>query len=142
MEPPALHHWAAGAEAHDLSVRCPVCSGPVEVVRVRCPRCEVSIDGRFRLLEFNLLSPQHLELLRMFVRTRGNLKEMGRLVGVSYPTIRARFEELLTALGYEATPDVGTLAEERQAVLEALERGEIGAGEAAARLRRLAGGDG
>lgn len=126
---------------HDVNVRCPVCGGPVEVVRVRCERCDVSVDGHFRLLEFNLLSPQHLELLRMFVRTRGNLKEMGRIVGVSYPTIRARFEELLAALGYEAAPDPGAVAEERQAVLSALERGEITAGEAAARLRKIAGGE-
>ena len=127
---------------HDVNVRCPVCGGPVEVVRVRCERCDVSIDGHFRLLEFNLLAPQHLELLRLFVRTRGNLKEMGRIVGVSYPTIRARFEELLAALGYEAPPDPGARAEERHAILDALERGEIAAGEAAARLRKLSAGDG
>lgn len=123
---------------HDVNLRCPVCGGPIEVVRVRCAHCEVSVEGQFRLLEFNQLAPAHLELLRMFVRTRGNLKEMGRIVGVSYPTIRARFEELLAALGYEAPPDPGAIAQERQAVLGALERGEITAGEATTRLRKIA----
>ncbi len=126
-------------DAHQLSLRCPVCAGPMEVVRTRCERCAIAIEGTFRMLEFNVLSAEHLELLRLFIRSRGNLKEMGRVVGVSYPTIRARFEELLAALGYEALPDHDAVAEERRATLDALERGEIDASEAAARLRRAGG---
>ncbi len=121
---------------HEMTVRCPVCGGPLEVIRTRCERCDVSVEGHFRMLEFNLLSAEHLELLRLFIQRRGNLKEMGRIVGVSYPTIRARFEDLLAALGYEALPDQDTVAEERRAILDALEHGEITAAEAAARLRR------
>ena len=63
--------------------------------------------------EFALLPKEHLDFLRLFVKTRGNLKEVERILGVSYPTVRARLVE----------------------VLEALRRGEISVEEAVARLR-------
>ena len=124
---------------HPMTVRCPVCGGPLHVLRAHCARCDVSVDGRFGLLEFNLLSAEMLDLLRLFIRSRGNLKEMGRVVGVSYPTIRARFEELLVALGYEAVPAPDAPALEQRTVLDALERGEIDVAEAVGRLRRASG---
>jgi len=125
---------------HELMVRCPACGGPLEVVRTRCERCDIAVEGHFRMLEFNRLAAPHLELLRLFIRSRGNLKEMGRIVGVSYPTIRARFEELLAALGYEAEPLHEDASEERRTVLDALEQGEITAVEAAERLRKIGTG--
>ena len=51
--------------------------------------------------EFALLPKEHLDFLRLFVKTRGNLKEVERILGVSYPTVRARLDALLKALGYE-----------------------------------------
>ena len=78
--------------------------------------------------EFALLPKEHLDFLRLFVKTRGNLKE--RILGVSYPTVRARLDALLKALGYEE--DEG---KDRLEVLEALRRGEISVEEAVARLR-------
>lgn len=80
--------------------------------------------------EFALLPKEHLDFLRLFVKTRGNLKEVERILGVSYPTVRARLDALLKALGYEE--DEG---EDRLRVLEALRRGEISVEEAVARLR-------
>jgi hypothetical protein len=65
------------------------------------------------------------------VKTRGNLKEVERILGVSYPTVRARLDALLKALGYEAGEEEG----DRLQVLEALRRGEISVEEAVARLK-------
>ena len=50
--------------------------------------------------EFALLPKEHLDFLRLFVKTRGNLKEVERILGVSYPTVLARLDALLKALGY------------------------------------------
>ena len=80
--------------------------------------------------EFALLPKEHLDFLRLFVKTRGNLKEVERILGVSYPTVRARLDALLKARGYEE--DEG---KDRLEVLEALRRGEISVEEAVARLR-------
>jgi hypothetical protein len=72
---------------------------------------------------------------------RGNVKEMERELGLSYPTVRARLEEALAAAGLDRAPqpavDETHLAAQRGAVLDALERGEIAAAEAATRLRAL-----
>ncbi|SDE40408.1 hypothetical protein SAMN04488243_10184 [Thermus arciformis] len=114
-----------------LPTRCPACEGPLAVKALFCPACGTEVHGRFALNEFALLPKEHLDFLRLFVKTRGNLKEVERILGVSYPTVRARLDALLKALGYEGEDE----GEDRLRVLEALRRGEISVEEAVARLR-------
>ncbi len=115
---------------------CPVCHERLEVTGLICPGCQTRIEGRFAVNEFASLPPEQLEILRLFVKTRGNLKEMERILGVSYPTVRARFETLLRVLGYEPGNESDAPLE-RARVLEQLEKGEISADEAAELLRAL-----
>ncbi len=114
---------------------CPVCGDRLEVTGLACPSCQTRIEGRFSVNEFAALPPDQLEFLRLFIKARGNLKELERALGVSYPTVRARFDALLRALGYQEAAD---LEAERRAILDALERGELTPEEAAERLRALA----
>lgn len=104
------------------------------VTRLEFEAAGVTVEGRFRLNEFALLPAEPLEFLRLYVRVRGNLKEVERMMGVSYPTVRARFESTLRALGYEAPPPVD---EGKDNVLGLLERGEIDAAEALERLKSI-----
>lgn len=120
-----------------MPTRCPVTGEPLEVTRLECPASGVTIEGRFTPNEFALLSPEHLEFMRLYIKTRGNLKEVERILGVSYPTVRLRFDGLLRSLGYENLPETQEAREERTDILGLLERGEIGAAEAAKRLRAL-----
>lgn len=120
-----------------MPTRCPVTGEPLEVTRLECPASGVAIEGRFSPNEFALLSPENLELLRLFLRARGNLKEVERILGVSYPTVRLRFDTMLRALGYESPPEAQEVREERTDILGLLERGEVTAEEAAKRLRAL-----
>lgn len=113
---------------------CPVTGEPLEVTRLECPSSGVRIEGRFQPNEFALLPEDHLEFMRIFVKVRGNLKEVERVLGLSYPTIRQRFENLLKALGYEAFDD---LSDERGEVIGLLERGEISPEDATKRLQSL-----
>ncbi|MGH8909968.1 MAG: DUF2089 domain-containing protein [Egibacteraceae bacterium] len=109
--------------------RCPVCSDTLVVTRLQCPRCATELSGQFSSCEFCALSPEQRELLGVFLASRGNLKEIERHLGVSYPTARARVAELLTALGLdEPKPDP------RLALLESLARGEVDVDEALGRL--------
>lgn len=117
-----------------MPTACPVTGGPLLVTRLECESSGVTIEGRFTPNEFAMLPEENLEFLRIFVKVRGNLKEVERVLGLSYPTIRLRFEKLLLALDYEAEPDV---SEERNEILELLERGELEPGEAAKRLQAL-----
>ncbi|TDE86510.1 DUF2089 domain-containing protein [Deinococcus sp. S9] len=101
------------------------------VTELRFPSSGVTVRGVFELNEFATLTPENLEFLRLYIRVRGNLKEVERVLGLSYPTVRARFDMLLRAIGYEAE-----LADPQTEVLERLERGEITPDEAARKLRR------
>jgi hypothetical protein len=119
---------------HPMPTSCPVTGEPLEVTRLENPNSGIIIEGRFVPNEFALLSPEHLELLRLFVRMRGNLKDLERHLGVSYPTVRLRMEGLFRALGYEAQEEVRT---ERSEILEMLEKGEINPAEAKSRLQAM-----
>jgi hypothetical protein len=120
---------------HPMPTRCPVTGESLEVTRLRGPSSGVVIEGNFLPNEFALLDRESLDYLRLFVKVRGNLKEVERMLGVSYPTVRARFEQLLRALGYEAAAEEP--GPSRADVLGQLERGEITAEEATRALKAL-----
>jgi hypothetical protein len=120
-----------------MPTRCPVTGEPLEVTRLECPKSGVAIEGRFTPNEFARLSAENLELLRLFLRVRGNLKDVERILGVSYPTVRGRFDALLRDLGFEGPPETQEVRSERTDILGLLERGEVTAEEAAKRLRAL-----
>ena len=120
-----------------MPTRCPVTGEPLEVTRLECPTSGVAILGRFTPNEFAMMSPENLEFMRLFMRVRGNLKEVERILGVSYPTVRGRFDTLVRSLGYESVPETQEVRTTRADVLGMLERGELTAEEAAVRLRAL-----
>jgi hypothetical protein len=119
---------------HDLPTQFNGIQEAPIVIKLVFPQSGVAVEGQFRLNEFALLPSEHLEFLRLYIKVRGNLKEVERMLGVSYPTVRARFEQMLRALGYEAPPSSD---DARDTILSALERGEIAADEALDRLKRI-----
>lgn len=119
---------------YPMPTECPVTGAPLEVTRLECPTSGVVIEGRFEPNEFALLPKDHLDFLRLFVKVRGNLKEVERVLGLSYPTIRSRFEGLLKELDYEAS---ASLEDEQADIIDRLERGEISAEDATKRLQAL-----
>ena len=101
------------------------------VIELRFPNADVTVRGEFQLNEFATLNSESLEFLRLYVKVRGNLKEVERILGVSYPTVRARFDILLRAIGYE--PDA---PDPRDETIALLERGQISPEEAVKRLKK------
>ena len=125
---------------------CPVCGDTLALTRLSCGSCGTELSGEFEQCEFCALTTDERELLRVFLASRGNMKDLERHLGVSYPTARARYDGLLAKLGVERT---GTDAEpeaeaEPDAVasepppnldlLEKLARGEIDVDEALGKL--------
>ncbi|MFV0451753.1 MAG: DUF2089 domain-containing protein [Propioniciclava sp.] len=78
---------------------CPVCSGELMTTRLGCPDCGTELVGAFTRCNYCSLSDEDHEILRVFLMSRGNLKELEKYLGVSYPTARARFNALLDTLG-------------------------------------------
>lgn len=110
---------------------CPVCGDCLALTRMSCEACGTELSGDFEACEFCALSRDERELLRVFLASRGNMKELERHLGVSYPTARARFDSLLTSLGIDRPsgprPEVD--------ILDALAKGDIDVDEALNRLR-------
>ena len=77
-----------------------------------------------------------MAFLRLFVSRRGNLREVEREMGVSYPTVRARLDDLLRALGYSVSPvSAAERDEQKQRILADLKAGKITAEDATRALR-------
>lgn len=118
--------------------KCPSCGGELEITRLNCTTCETVITARYQPCRFCKLPPEQLEFLTVFVKNRGNVKEMERELGISYWTIRTKLNELVKALGFEveAVQEEDT-RERRRDILDQVARGEISATEAAERLVQL-----
>jgi hypothetical protein len=107
------------------------------VERVRLVETGIAIEGSFELPELAQLSLEDQVFVIAFVRSHGSIKEMERLFGVSYPTIKARLNRLVERLGTSldvAAPEGAETSAERRAVLSRLEKGEISVQEALAAL--------
>jgi hypothetical protein len=134
---------------HDVISTCPVCSGELAVTRLHCRSCGTTLEGEFSVGRFGSLTKEQLALLESFLRSRGNLRDMERELGISYPTVRSRVEALVRALGFgprdgdEATVDepttgtAGAGAATRQEILERLARREMSAEDAATAIRAI-----
>ncbi|HEY8772149.1 MAG TPA: DUF2089 domain-containing protein [Candidatus Limnocylindria bacterium] len=141
--------------ARDVISTCPVCEGELAITRLHCRSCGTALEGEFGVGRFGRLSREQLSLLESFLRSRGNLKDLERELGISYPTVRGRIEALLRALGLadgdepvvadepaEADAPNPTIDEDavaRRAILDRLARREISAEDAADALRSLGG---
>lgn len=77
---------------------CPVCDAQLIVTRKGCRRCGSELAGEFASSVYDRLDAGEHELLRVFLSSRGNLREVEKHLGVSYPTARARFDALLGKL--------------------------------------------
>ncbi len=116
--------------------RCPVCGGELQAVRLKCGQCDTIIEGRFDLGRLARLDPDQLRFVETFLKVRGNLKEMERELGVSYPTVRARLDAVLQAMGFAPEArDRDEEAQRRREVLDQLQAGAITAEEAVRLLR-------
>src|SRR5207237_10849637 len=85
--------------AWDGIATCHGCQRERTVTRLHCRSCGTALEGEFGVGRFGRLEREQLTFLESFLRSRGNLKEMERELGISYPTVRSRLETLLRALG-------------------------------------------
>src|SRR5260221_8555381 len=111
---------------------CPVCNHRLATTRLTCPECSTELSGAFTSCEFCVLTDEDREVLRVFLASRGNMKELERHLGVSYPTARARFDALLGKIGIDRPAPAP--AQTRVELMDQVARGEIDIEEALKRL--------
>lgn len=130
---------------------CPTCGGPLAITEVRCERCATQVRSQYQPCPFCRLSPEQMNFALLFVQNRGNLSDLEKALGVSYPTIRGKLEEIIrlvtaapaTAAPGAPAPGPGLLgrlsaeAERRREILAQVAGGQLGAAEGLAALRSL-----
>ncbi len=116
---------------------CPVCQNELTITRLRCESCDTSLEGRFTGGPFAQLTREQMDFILTFLRCEGKLNRVELEMGLSYPTLRNRLQDIIRALGYEPgkeeAPDVSE--DRRRQILEDLDTGKLTA-EAATRILR------
>ena len=105
---------------------------PFVVERVRLADSGVVIEGQFGLPQLAQLSVDDQVFVAAFVRSHGSIKEMERIFGVSYPTIKSRLNGIAGQLDFVDSDPAPTGAD----VVDRLRRGEISVQEALTELER------
>ena len=127
--------------------QCPLCDASLITTELQCGDCGTTLRGDFppSRCAFCSLPEDQFTFLVLFLRCRGNLRDVERTLGLSYPTIRARLDVLLSTLGYtgEAAEGAAESAtdsaseDRRRQILDELNTGKVSADEAVHLLEAL-----
>jgi len=120
--------------AYKVLSKCPVCSAKLKVTRLKCDGWSTVVENKFKLSKFDYLSSEQLGFIEVFLKSRGNIKDVEKELGISYPTVRAKLDEVITTLGYTVAKQKPST--DKKEVIDMLEKGEITADEA---LKMLGG---
>jgi hypothetical protein len=129
-----------------LFEKCPACGGAIIITECKCADCQLVMRGEFQPSQLTALSDDHWTFIRAFLRARGNLSELEKVLGVSYPTIRNKLDEINLVLDQSkantgATPgDQPTPDDARKAILQQVSSGVLTVAEAMQKLRNMQGG--
>jgi hypothetical protein len=115
-----------------LPPKCPSCGGDLLIVKVACPACGAEVSGEFDPCPVCRLEGEHRRVIELFLQSRGNLRDVQRALGVSYPTARVRVEEVFREMGQTPRPP------DPLKVLHRLRAGEI---DLSAAEKLIRGGD-
>lgn len=117
--------------------RCPTCGGQLIIREVRCVDCETEVRAEYRQCDFCSLTDEQATFLKIFVTSRGNLSEVEKRLGISYPTVRSKLEEIVNVLTRAENQPLKreSAKSSRRSILDAVARGEISPEEALSKLR-------
>lgn len=110
--------------AREVLGKCPVCGSNTEVTGIGCNACGTKIEGRFQLCKFCRLTEDQKAFIDAFIKCRGNIKEVEKELGVSYPTVKNKLEDVAAALGYKSEPEQEEPGKKKE-ILDKLNNGEL-----------------
>ena len=115
---------------YPVPTECPVCHDDLLVTRLVCRNCGTALEGRFTMGRLFQLTPEQLHFVEVFIRCEGKINRVQEELGISYPTVRSRLDEVIRALGYPVGGERASGDQDRQEILEQLARREITSEEA------------
>ncbi|WEA37364.1 DUF2089 domain-containing protein [Lysinibacillus fusiformis] len=114
--------------AYQVITNCPVCSKTLKITKLQCSHCHTTIENEFELSKLASLSKDQLHFVEVFLTCRGNIKDVEKELGISYPTVRGKLTDIISSLGYEQKKKKNEV--DQKNVVTLLENGEITAEEA------------
>lgn len=126
-----------------IPTNCPVCQSNLVTTKLECPQCQTKVEGQFSPGRLARLNAEQVQFVETFLRARGNIKEVERELGISYPTVRGRLDAIVELLGERPAPVATAEApaapkgEGRKEILHRLNQGEITTEEALRLLKGL-----
>jgi len=116
--------------------QCPGCGAALKVTAMQCSRCGTGVTGRFDPCVFCKMTDEQSTFVKLFVQRRGNLSEMEKALGISYPTVRNKLEEIIRLLQGPPAAPVLEHQSDRAAILSAVASGQLSTREALEQLQR------
>lgn len=122
--------------------KCPVCGEKLSIIKLGCPKCSTSIEGDFEPCEFCRLPEDDLEFAKIFIKCRGNIKDVEKELGISYPTVRGKLDSVIKGLGFDVSTKESIKENEdklaiKNEILDQLSIGEITPKEATEKLKNV-----
>jgi len=113
--------------AREALGKCPICGQDTQVTTIYCNDCGTKIEGHFSLCRFCRLTEEQKQFIETFVMYRGNIKEVEKRLGISYPTVRNRLEDAANALSLDQYGGFveDEMSERRTEILDQLDNGAI-----------------
>lgn len=118
--------------AYKLISDCPVCGSKLKATRLSCSTCSTVIESEFTLSRFELLNKEQLNFVEIFLKNRGSIKDVEREMGISYPTVKGKLNDVIKALGYSVAEEPSA---DVKSVIEDLEKGTINIEEAIKKIK-------
>lgn len=112
---------------------CPFCQEKVRITKVECRKCGISFEGDFYTSPILSLPEEQQSFVELFVLSSGSLKQMAEILGVTYPTVRARLDDIIAELKGE----MKTRKEFKKEILQKVDQGKLKPEKAAEILRFL-----
>jgi hypothetical protein len=133
--------------------QCPACGSQLIITECKCPACQLQMRGEFQSGQLSSLSDEALTFIKVFLSARGNLTEVERVLGISYPTIRNKLDEINNILNRNNETIIipekpnGSTAEKKEAsvedmrkdILQQVSDGRLSPAEAVQKLKDLQG---
>ena len=112
--------------------QCPVCNNTMTITTYHCSNCNTTISGKFMVGELDRLNLKQQEFVKVFLCCQGNIKEVEKVLNISYPTVKNRLHEVTTILCGEKSQN----KPESEIILKEIENGKLSVQEAIKKLRR------
>mgnify|MGYP001035415985 FL=1 len=105
------------------------------VTEIQSKKKDITVRGEFQLSKFDYLTKEQQYFIEVFIKNQGNIKQIEKELGISYPTVKKSLEEVTQALGYKVEDSKDD--EKRMEIFERIRKGELTIEEAEAQLKKL-----